>query len=293
MKVLNYGSLNIDYVYTMDEFVKEGETKSSISFKKNIGGKGLNQSIAFKKAGLDIYHAGKIGNDGFFLKEYLKDNGVNVENIFVDDDESGHAIIQVDNNGNNCIILNGGANQRILKEEIDLVLNKFKANDLLILQNEINNVDYIIEEAYKKGMQIAINLAPINGNEKKFDLTKVNIINVNESEGKALANKENPDDVFEELIKNYPNSMIILTLGELGSRCYYQGERFSQNIFKVEVIDTTSAGDTFFGFFLKEYYQTKNIKRALLIASKASSICVSRKGASISIPNYDEVNNNL
>lgn len=293
MKVLNYGSLNIDYVYEMDEFVKEGETKSSLKFTKNIGGKGLNQSIAFKRAGLDIYHAGKIGFDGLFLKDFLKDNEVNVDYITFDNNESGHAIIQVDSKGKNSIILNGGANQRITKEEIDEVLSNFESNDLLILQNEINNIDYIIEKAYKKGMQIAINLAPINGNEKKYDLSKVNIINVNESEGKTLVGKDNPEDIFNELIKRFPNAMIILTLGELGSKCYYQNKRYHQDIFKVEVVDTTSAGDTFFGFFLKEYYQTKKIEKALLIASKASSICVSKKGSGISIPKYDEVMNEL
>ncbi len=289
MKILNFGSLNIDYVYEVNEFVKEGETILSNAYHRNIGGKGLNQSIAFARAGLPIFHAGKVGLDGKFMLEYLKENGVNIDNIYIDDGESGHAIIQVNSVGQNTIILNGGANQRIKKEEIDAVLNNFEKGDFLILQNEINSIDYIIDKAYEKGLRIAINVAPVNGKEKLYDLSKVEIINVNETEGQSLTGKSKYNEILADLKSKFPNAVILLTLGSNGSICSYKEKEFKQGIYKVKPVDATSAGDTFFGYFLKEFVSSGNIEKALDLGAKASAICVSRKGASISIPKFDEI----
>ena len=149
MKILNFGSLNIDKVYEVDNIVYKSETKTADKFTENIGGKGLNQSIAMKRAGLEIYHAGAIGNDGEYLEGILESEGVDTQYIKKLDDVSGHAIIQVDSNGDNSIIVYGGSNKKITKEIIDEILFNFNENDVIILQNEISNVDYIIEEAYK------------------------------------------------------------------------------------------------------------------------------------------------
>ena len=105
MKILNIGSLNIDYVYKVDKFLLPGETKSSLSLDTHCGGKGLNQSIAAAKAGNEVYHAAFMGKGGEILKEALSENGVNVDLIKKHDNMSGHAIIQVDENGQNCILL--------------------------------------------------------------------------------------------------------------------------------------------------------------------------------------------
>ncbi len=145
MKFLNFGLLNIDFVYYVDYFVSAGETIGSFGMDKNVGGKGLNQSVAFAKAGVNIYHAGCVGSEGRFLKDYMDKVGVNTENVFVVNIPTGNAIIQVDKNGQNCILLFGGANQSITEKMIDSVLSKFDAGDMIILQNEINCVDFHIK----------------------------------------------------------------------------------------------------------------------------------------------------
>lgn len=288
-KVLNFGSLNIDHVYGVREFVRAGETISSVSYSRNIGGKGLNQSIALARAGLSVHHAGKIGSDGLFLVDFLKRNGVNTEQIAVDEGESGHAVIQVNEKGQNCIILNGGANRRIGQREIDETLSHFGKGDFLVLQNEINRIDYLIDAAYKRGMKIAFNVAPVTDDIIKYDFSKVSILNVNETEGAALTGKTGVDEILLSLAKKYPECMILLTLGKQGCVCFKQGRIYRQSIYDAPVVDTTSAGDTFFGYFLSEYLKSESIEKALDLGSRASAVCVSRAGASASIPMLEEL----
>ena len=141
MKVLNFGSLNIDYVYDVDDFVKKGETISSKDLNVFCGGKGLNQSVALAKAGAEVYHAGMIGEDGKFLLDLLKEAGVNIDNVVIRDDiRTGNAIIQRNKSGDNCIILFSGANRSITKDYVDRVLSGFEKGDYIVLQNEISEL---------------------------------------------------------------------------------------------------------------------------------------------------------
>ena len=134
MKVLSFGSLNIDYTYKVDHFVQKGETLSSESLQVFSGGKGLNQSVALAKAGVETYHAGAIGEDGRFLLEVLKEAGANTDMVVVRTDvRTGNAIIQNDKEGDNCILLYGGANQAITDEQIDETVAHFEKGDFLLL----------------------------------------------------------------------------------------------------------------------------------------------------------------
>ena len=126
MKVLSYGSLNIDNVYTVDHFVRSGETMSSLKMEVFSGGKGLNQSIALAKSGVQVWHAGAVGKkDGDFLLEQLEEVGVHIELISKLPVKTGHAIIQRNREGQNCILLFGGANQQVTREQIDHVMEQF------------------------------------------------------------------------------------------------------------------------------------------------------------------------
>ena len=145
MKVLNFGSLNLDYVYSVDHMVAPGETLASSGMNTFCGGKGLNQSIALAKAGVDVYHAGMIGEEGDILLKACKEGGVNADYIKSIPGKSGHTIIQVDKNGQNCILLYGGANRSITKEYVDEVLAHFEKGDILLLQKAIYMLDYIID----------------------------------------------------------------------------------------------------------------------------------------------------
>ena len=292
MKVLNFGSLNIDYVYSVDHFVRAGETLASDRLELFSGGKGLNQSVAFARAGADIYHAGCVGKDGAMLTDVLKSNNVDTKLIRVTEETStGHAIIQVTKKGENCILLFGGANLTVDRDFVDRVIADFDTGDLLMLQNEINDLGYIIEQAHKKGLQIALNPSPFNEKINALDLSLIDWLIVNETEGKDITGKEEPSDILDSLLSSYPAMKVILTLGSDGSMYADTNTRVSHGIFKAKVVDTTAAGDTFTGYFFTSVTKGIAPAEALRIASAASAIAVSRKGASPSIPSLDEVMN--
>ncbi len=293
MKVLNFGSLNLDYTYKVPHIVIPGETITSISLNIYPGGKGLNQSVALAKAGADVYHAGMIGEDGTMLKQICEKNGVRVPFIRYSETRTGNAIIQVDDNGQNCIILYPGANRQIQKEFIKEVLENFKEGDILLLQNEINHLPYIIDCAYDRKIQIILNPSPFDEQILECDLKKISMFILNEVEGKQMTDEIEPEKILGVMKKMYPESKLVLTLGEKGSVYCSREQSIQQDIFLTKVEDTTGAGDTFTGYFISDFFKGKNPKHALKIASMASSIAVSRKGAASAIPSLEEVVNKL
>ncbi|MDO4500932.1 MAG: ribokinase [Erysipelotrichaceae bacterium] len=291
MKVLNFGSLNYDYVYEMEHFVLPKETISSIGYSRNFGGKGLNQSIALAKAGMDVYHAGRVGADGQDFIDYLNKYGVKTDYLLKDLNEAtGHAIIQVCN-GQNCIILHGGANQKIDEKQVDEVLSHFEKGDVLLLQNEISSIGYIMEKAHSIGMDIVINTAPMNDKVFTYPLDLVDIFVVNEVEAAGLVKSETDDvETIINLIKEkLADKKVVMTVGEKGAYYIENGNVIHEDALVVKAIDTTAAGDTFTGFFLASYLQDKDPARALKLATKASSITVQGKGAAQSIPSIEDL----
>ena len=294
MKVLCFGSLNIDYTYKVDHFVKKGETLSSESLKVFSGGKGLNQSIALAKAGADIWHAGAIGSDGIFLVKELEKAGVNTEYITVlENVRTGNAIIQNDKEGDNCIILYGGANQAITKEQVNSVLEHFHSGDFLVLQNEINELPYIMGQAHKKEMKIVLNPSPMNDRIFELPLAYVNYFVLNEIEAGQLLNMEIKEgfdgkELSKKLLERFPEAAIVLTLGSDGSVYLDKQNRVCQSAFRVKTVDTTAAGDTFTGFFIGGILKKFSVGDAMEMASKAAAIAVSRAGADPSIPLWKE-----
>ena len=150
MKILCFGSCNIDYVYGLKHIVRPGETISAGSMEQFPGGKGLNQSIALAKAGAEVYHAGCVGNDGLILIDTLAEYGVDTSYIKTVDAKTGQAIIQVDDNGENGIFIYQGANIMITEEYIDEVLSDFSSDDILLVQNEISNLRYLLKKSSGK-----------------------------------------------------------------------------------------------------------------------------------------------
>lgn len=289
MKVLNFGSLNLDFVYSVDHMVLPGETLSSAELNTFCGGKGLNQSIALAKAGVDVHHAGLIGDDGGILAYTLREAGVNVDLVKVVSGKTGHAIIQVDQSGQNCILLYGGANQKMTKEYIDEVLSGFEKGDILLLQNEINLLDYIIDTAAEKGMMIILNPSPYNEKLDACDFSKISLFLLNEVEGGQVTGESKPDAILDKLMEMYPDAKIMLTLGSSGSVYRDKNQQCRQEIFKVKAVDTTAAGDTFTGYFISSIIDELPVAEGLRLAAKASAITVTREGAAPSIPTRDEV----
>lgn len=289
MKILNFGSLNLDLVYQMPHFVRAGETLSSTAFSRNVGGKGLNQSVALAKAGAEIYHAGLVGEDGEILRAFLAENGVDTRFVRTVEQPSGHAVIQVEPAGNNCIFLYGGANQCITEAFIREALEPFSAGDFLVLQNEINMIDKIIDAAWEKGMQVVLNPSPIADNLRQLPLEKISWFILNEIEGGELSGESEPSAILDRLTALYPHAKIVLTLGGDGSVYCGDGQHIRQSAYKVQAVDTTAAGDTFTGFFFAAIADGAPAAEALKRASKASSISVTRSGAAVSIPTLSEV----
>lgn len=289
MKVCNIGSLNIDYVYTVDHLVQPGETTSSSRMNTFAGGKGLNQSIALARAGVNVYHAGRIGKEGLFLKDVLQSAGVDTSMVQIIEGATGHAIIQVDRCGQNCILLYSGTNHQMDEQFIDDALSQFDKDDILLLQNEVNMLPYIVEKARAKGMRIALNPSPFNDQLKDIALDHIQWFILNEVEGQAFTGESDPDRIVKCLLSRFPASGVMLTLGKNGSMYADTNGIMHQAIFPVEAVDTTAAGDTFTGYFLAGIIQGNPMPSILRRAALASSIAVSREGASQSIPALDEV----
>ncbi len=289
VKIYNIGSLNIDYVYSVEHFVTAGETLASNNMNIFAGGKGLNQSIALAKAGATVIHGSFLGKEGDFLIETLAKAGVDTERIKRTDGSCGHAIIQIDKSGQNCILLFAGANHCLDKNYIEQFLSDAKPNDILLIQNETNALDIIFEIAHAKKMQIAFNPSPYCEEIKKLPLNYVNWWFCNEIEGEALFGSDNPKQIAKNFISLYPESNLILTLGSKGSVFKNKKYYVKQPIYEANVEDTTAAGDTFTGYFLAAVTKGKTAEYALDIASRASSITVSRNGAADSIPYLCEV----
>lgn len=292
MEILCYGSLNIDYIYHVPHQIKPGETLSSRSLEKNPGGKGENQAAALAKAGCSVKMAGKIGRDGLFLLDALKSTGADTTEVRVSDCFTGHAIIQLSDDGENSIILFPGANREQTKAEIDETFSRSEKGSYLILQNEINELPYIIHRAKENQMKIVLNPSPFDSSILTLPLNDIDILIVNEVEAAELAGLPADSEyeaILDKLRADYKENEVIMTVGKNGA--YYQNKdaRYYQPIIKGPVVDTTAAGDTFAGYFIASRIRGYDAEKSMYYAAKASGITVSREGAMKSIPLADEV----
>jgi ribokinase len=288
-KILNIGSINIDYVYGVERFVRPGETISAASLEVFPGGKGLNQSIAMARAGGRVYHSGRTGADGLGMIGAMERSGVDVSFVDRTGSATGHAVIQVSASGENCIILYAGANREIGRPLIDRALSGFAEGDFLVLQNEINDIGYIMESASRRGLVIAFNLAPFGNEIMNYPLCLADYLLVNETEGQGVSGKSEPWEILDAMAGMFPRSAVALTLGPDGVVYRDASRALSHGVYDVPVVDTTAAGDTFTGYFITALADEKPVEEALRLASAASALAVSRKGASSSVPELWEV----
>ncbi len=288
--VINFGSLNIDKVYQLPHIVRPGETISSTGYNTWCGGKGGNQSIALARAGATVSHAGCVGNDGAMLTDNLRDNGVNTDFVKISDVPSGHAVIQIDKNGENSIVLYPGANCMVTDEQIDSVIASAGSGDFLLLQNEINLNEIIIKKAHAAGMTICLNFAPFDqATAEKLPLEYIKILMVNEQEGADLTSVTEPEKIIDALLEKYSEMIVVITLGSKGAICGAGSLRFHAASPVVDAVDTTCAGDTFIGYFMEAYMNNQPLDNCLQSGCRAASIAVCRPGASSSIPFKNEV----
>ena len=289
MKITNFGSCCIDNVYAVPYFVKPGETLPCTGFQVHPGGKGLNQSLALAHAGVHVRHAGKVGGDGVWMKDLMSDAGIDTTHTLVVDGPSGHANIQVTPDGENAIVIFGGANKTIDLQDIERVLADAAPGDFLLIQNELSCLAELIDAAHAKEQRIVFNAAPMTDAVTTYPLDKIEMFIVNELEGKALTGESEPNAILEAMQDRYPQARTILTLGEKGA-VYFDGEaRIEQAAFKVDAVDATGAGDTFTGYFMAGFVAGKPVTECLELACRAASLCVQKPGAASSIPRLHEV----
>ncbi|MGB1311830.1 MAG: PfkB family carbohydrate kinase, partial [Leucothrix sp.] len=188
MKVFNYGSINVDHIYRINQFIRPGETLPSNDYRMMLGGKGANQSIALVKAGTPVQHIGRISDSDEWICKKFQEHGIGAYCLQLVDEHTGHAIIQVSEAGENAILLHGGANQSHSLNNLAEYLSNAEQGDWLLLQNECNLTAEALELAQKQGMTVAFNPAPMTADVKDMPLECVDYLIVNALEAQDLAN---------------------------------------------------------------------------------------------------------
>jgi ribokinase len=289
-KILCYGSLNIDNVYKVPHFVRPGETLAADSFARFAGGKGLNQAIALGRAKANVHFTGCVGKDGLWLRDVLTSSGIHTRDLTLSESiPTGNALIQVNRQGENCILLFPGANHANSVPQLEKAMDQLSEEDIFLLQNETNIVPEAMRLAKERGLILAFNPSPLTENITSYPLELVDLFILNEIEAAGLSEIPDTSRALQSMRDKFPHARIVLTLGSKGvSYSGPEGEYF-QEADQVKVVDTTAAGDTFTGYFLAEYAKAAHVTDCLRRATKAAGLCVSRAGASDSIPTADEI----
>ena len=281
--ILNFGSINIDNVYQVSRFPEAGETISSLSYEKILGGKGINQSVAIQRAGGDVKHIGFIGDDEWILNQ-ISSMDMKVDFISKCYGPTGHAIIFVDESGENEIIIHPGANNQFSKSQCFEILQNFTSKDTwIVLQNEINLSVEIAIKAKELGFKVCYSAAPFDSDHARKMLPHIDLLAMNETELKELQ-KSLGENVF-----NLDIDMILVTFGSKGAELHLGNSTIKQSSFVNKAVDTTGAGDTFLGSFLACHNNGYVTEKSLEYAAAASSIQITRVGAAKAIPTFDEV----
>jgi ribokinase len=279
--VYNLGSLNVDRVYRVPRIVRAGETLAASSLLEFAGGKGANQSVALARAGAHVVHIGKIGADGLWLRDRLAAEGIDTRTIIVSEAPTGQAIIQVDDRGENSIVLLAGANAKVTPDEIDTALSAAQPGDWLLVQNETSGVALALLRARQKGLHVAFNPAPLDARVADYPLECVDLLCVNETEHEALTNT---------LSAELPAACeLLLSLGADGVLLKSPAGEIRLPACAVQAVDTTAAGDTLLGYYLAGLVQQLSPHDRLSQAIRAAALCVTRPGAMDSIPRLAEV----
>ncbi|UYG01846.1 ribokinase [Halomonas sp. LR3S48] len=288
----NLGSINIDHFYRVPHLVHPGETLASRSYHVGLGGKGANQSLAMAMAGGRVCHWGRLGRQDGWARDRLARAGVDVTHVELVDEASGHALIQVDDRGENAIILHPGANHGFTRQHLDALCQAARPGDWLLVQNECNALPELLDCARRQGLAIAFNPAPMSDTVLALPLEACRLLFVNRGEAAWLTGLPEESDaqvLLEGLRERLPSTATVLTLGSEGAWYQSGDERHFQPALPVEPVDTTGAGDTFIGYFLAALQEGRHVPDCLALAAHAAALGVQHPGAADSIPPRDEV----
>lgn len=294
-KVVVIGSINMDLVTVCERAPKGGETLFGKEFFQVPGGKGANQAVAIGKLGTEVTMLGKIGKDSFGKELLLsmQNSGVKIDCIEEGKTSTGIAKIIVEANGQNRILVVAGTNSEVDREYVDRHLDKIKECDILVAQLEIpiETVAYALKKAKEFGKMTILNPAPAVYLSDEI-IKNSDFIIPNESELAVITEiatdtKEGIEKAGRKLL-DMGVSNLIVTLGSKGSLHLNKEITEFHSAYKVKAIDTTAAGDSFIGGFVRKL-ENNNIEEAIEFATKVSAIAVTKKGAQTSIPTIEEV----
>lgn len=288
----NLGSINLDHVYRVPHLVTPGETLASHAYAVGLGGKGANQSLALALAGGRVCHWGRLGRRDAWARDTLARAGVDVSHVSLVDAPSGHAIIQVDDAGENAIVLYSGANHGFDGATFEALAGTAAPGDWLLLQNECNGLAELLTLAAERQIRVAFNPAPMTDAVGELPLSACRLLFVNRTEAAGLAGlpvDAEADALLDALGNRLPDCELVLTLGADGAWHQAGGERRHQPALKVSAVDTTGAGDTFIGYYLAALQRGASVAHCLTRATAAAALAVQRPGAAAGIPTADEV----
>jgi ribokinase len=284
-KLVNLGSLCIDNVYRVTEIARPGETVSALAHARFAGGKGLNQSIAAARAGVTVRHFGCIGDDGLWLRDELVRNAVDVTGVrLVHDRPTGHATLQVNDRGENAIVIVGGANLCVNRQDVERALDALDDGDWLLLQNEINDVDAVLQVAAERDARVVLNLAPVDGRERQYPIGAVDLLVLNEIEAASLAGERTAPRSLDRICHEYPELHVVLTRGDHGLLYGRDRVRLPMPAFDIRAVDETAAGDAFIGYLMQRWLSGAPPMDALALASAAGALACTIAGAAPSLP---------
>ena len=297
-KICVIGSINMDLVVKVDEMPKKGQTLIGSNFKEVPGGKGANQAVAASRLGANVCMVGKVGSDGFGqnLLNQLKNNNVDTKYIQIEEGASGVALITVDKNAENAIVVSPGANFKLAQKDIDNCIDAIKESNVVVIQLEtpIDTIKYALEKSKELDKFTILNPAPAV--KLGDDIIKnVDLLTPNETELEILSGVSinNEDDILKaaQVMLEKGVKKLIVTLGSKGSLYIDKENKIFKKSYKVDAIDTTAAGDSYTGAIAVSLSQGKNVEDAIDFASRVGALCVTKEGAQTSLPTIEEVLN--
>lgn len=284
MTIWNLGSINADMVYDLPHLPSPGETLAANGLDRFLGGKGANMSVAAARAGSRVNHIGAVGTDGRWARDRLTEYGVDTRHITEVDVATGHAIIAVDEHGENLIVLYPGANHALEVGQLGQALASANTGDILVMQNETNAQVEAARLGHRLGLTVCYAAAPFQARAVQAVLPYLDFLILNEVEAEQLRQETGLDAA------DLPVRHVIVTLGSKGARYLQQGcDPVDFAAHKVQAVDTTGAGDTFTGYVLAGMDRGMPMEQAILQANRAAALMVTRHGTADVIPDLREV----
>ncbi len=287
MNILNFGKLSVERIYSVENLDFSKKNTEIEALQTFAGGRGLKISVALSRAGFSrVYHAGLIGNGGEFLREALKNSGVNIANIKIVDEPNAHSVVLLCDNSDNKKLNFSGTNLSITKSFADTVLNRFDDEDFLIIDDGIANYEYIINKAQQKGMQIFF--APEN-TTTNINLNLLSHIFLTAEQAGVISGESKRDKIVKYFKEKYPELRVLIDFSTKGFLYFDKTQTLFQSAYEDQQVDLTAGFDTFIGYFIALTAKNKKIKEALRLSSAAKTLSVAKKGAAVTIPYASEL----